>query len=91
MQELVNKSKPVILEEFELSGSSNHLVYQNKVDVNDTTQKKGIKAMINAELSLNRKEPVKRSYRLKGNSGSSLSRNNPHGPPNKSVCRIYMK
>lgn len=82
--ELVNRSKPVILEEFELSGSTNHLVYQNKVDMNDTTQKKGIKAMINAELSLNRKEPVaKRSYRLKP---TSVSRTN-SGPTNKSADR----
>ena len=64
--------KPVILEECELSGSKNHLVYTTKVDINDTTQKKGIKGLINAELKKNtvfkRAFSVRKNNRVEQNS-----------------------
>ena len=89
-KDLVNNSKPVILEEFELSGSSNHLVFQNKVDMNDTTQKKGIKAMINAELTLNRDETQpNRLYRLKPVKSSTSATRNLFGK--NTATRIFIK
>ena len=70
----------MILEEYELSGSKNHLVYTTKVDNNDTTQNKGIKGMINAELN-NKNVVSKRAFNvLKNNNGEQkprmLSKNN---------------
>ena len=64
----------MILEEYELSGSKNHLVYKTKVDNNDTTQKKGIKGMINAELN-NKNVVSKRAFNiLKNNNIEQKSR-----------------
>lgn len=90
LKDLVNNSKPVILEEFELSGSNNHLVFQNKVDMNDTTQKRGIKAMINAELTLNRDETQRnRLYRLKPVKSSTSATRNLYGK--NTATRIFIK
>lgn len=95
-KELVNASKPVMMEEFELSGSNNHLVYQSKCDMNNTIQKMGIKAMIDAEL-MKDKEPERRSININNRHSTAfrtqavalpLGVGGMGSPP---VCRLFLK
>ena len=84
---MVNSSKPVILEEYQLSDSTNHLVYQQKIEANEA--KKGIKALLDSERTKGN-ELIKRSFRLKPMRSNSTNTTR-HLIGKKSVCRIFMK
>ncbi len=75
----------MVLEEYELSGSKNHLMRTNKTDINDTTQRKGIKGMINSELKKN--IISKRAFSVRGQNDA---KKNLKKPFKKNTVSIYL-